>query len=166
MIAHSSCRKRLRTNRKGYSAIIATIIMVLVILYFYFNVMMFSLNRDEDLQDVVSRTAQLDADRNAEKVTITDIAVAAQGGQLTVTCTLVNTGAVPIQMARLWLEDKTLPQSSIGNVALMTSPVLLQPGARILHTFPPVTIQGSSASDQFYLWLVTFRGNSFSQIAG
>lgn len=165
MTPHSSYHKKLRPNRKGYSTILGTIIMVLIILYFVFNVMMFNLNRDEDFQDVISRSVQLDADRTAEKVTISDVVITqgTQSWQLIITCTLTNNGTVPIQMARLWLKDKNLTQNNVGNVALTTPPVLLQPGSIIRTTFPQVTIQGSSTSNSFYLWLVTFRGNSFPQ---
>lgn len=167
MTARLLRRRKLRMNRKGYSGIIATIIMVLVILYFYFSVAMFSLNRDKDLQDVTARSTQLDADRNAEKVTITNVTITQgpQPGQLIVTCTLLNSGPVPIQLARLWLKDKSLTQNNVGNVPLATTPVAIQPGSSLQQTFPPITIQGSSTSDSFFLWIITFRGNSFSQIA-
>jgi len=151
-------------DRKGYSALIATIFMVLVVLFLYFNVFMFTLNRDTDFQDVISRSEQLDADRNAEQVTITDVVITqdSQSGQLLITCMLVNNGSVPVQMARLWVQDNDLGQNNVGNVALFTPPILLQLGSRVRETFPPVTINGASASDKFYVWLVTFRGNSFS----
>lgn len=167
MTHHSSYRKRLHRNRKGYSAIIATIIMVLIILYLYFNVSMFALNRDRDFQDMTSRSQQLDADRNAEQLLISDIIIdqGGQPGQIAVTCTLTNTGTVPVQMARLWVKDNSSPQNNVGNVALLTPPVLLQPGGSITRTFPPVTLVGALASDSFYIWLVTFRGNSFSRTA-
>ena len=163
-MAHSLLRRKLRMNRKGYSALIATIIMVLVILYMYFSVMMFSLNRNEDFQDVVSRSAQLDADRTAEQVTMADVAITESGqpGQLLVTCTLTNSGSVPVQMARIWIQDKSLAQNNVGNAALLATPVLLQSGSTIVVTFPPVTVSGAVSTDQFFVWIITFRGNSFS----
>ena len=136
--------------------------MVLVILFFYFNVYMFSLNRDMDFQDVIARSEQLDADRNAEQVTITNVVMTQSSGQIYITCILVNNGSVPIQMARLWVQDNSLPQHNVVNLALITQPVLLQPGSRVVETCPPFFIEGAQYSDQFYLWFVTFRGNTFS----
>ena len=166
MTAHSSPHRKLISSHKGYAGIIAAIIMVLIILYFYSTVAMFSLSRDKDLQDITARSAQLDVDRDAEKVAITSVTITQgpQAGQLTVTCTLENSGPVPVQLARLWLKDESLTQNNIGNVPLASIPVTIQPGGRIQQTFPPVAMQGSSPSDTFFLWIITFRGNSLSQI--
>lgn len=163
-MVHSSRRRKPWANRKGYSALLATIFMVLVVLYLYFNVFMFTLNRDTDFQDAVSRSQQLDADRNDEIVTITDASIIRliPTGQLFLRCTLTNNGSVPVQMARLWVQDKT--RNTIGNVTLSNSLVLLQLGSsRVSQLFPPVSLGTVSASDSFYVWFVTFRGNSFSQ---
>jgi hypothetical protein len=152
-------------NRKGYSALIATIFMVLIVLFLYFNVFTFSLNRDKDFQDIISRSQQLDADRNAEQITITDVVVTQDGsGQIYITCVLVNNGSVPVQLARLWVHDNDLLQPNIANVELSTQSILLQQGSSVPAQFPPISIQGASYSDEFYMWLVTFRGNSFSKI--
>lgn len=99
-MAHSSSRKKLRINRKGYSAIIGTIFMVLIILFLYFNVFTFSLNRNTDFQDVISRSEQLDADRNAEQITITNSFLTFPSGQIKLYCTLSNNGTVPVQLGK------------------------------------------------------------------
>ena len=164
MTAHSSCHKSFRMNRKGYSAIIGTIFMVLIILFLYFNVFTFSLNRNTDFQDVISRSEQLDADRNAEQLTISNVVVnQSQTNQIIVRCTLVNTGSVPIQMARLWVQDNSLSQNNVGTVGLLTPIIALEPGSITQVVFPAVTISGALSTHSFYFWLVTFRGNLFSK---
>lgn len=137
--------------------------MVLIVLFLYFNVFTFSLNRNTDFQDVISRAQQLDADRNAEQITITDARIqVAQGGQVIVSCTLTNVGSVPVQLARLWVQDNNLAHDNVGSVGLTNSPIALQPGGTVRATFAAVGIPDALVSHSFYFWFVTFRGNLFS----
>jgi hypothetical protein len=148
-------------NRRGYSALLATIIMVLVVMFLFYNVYMFMLNRDTDLQNIISRSQQLDADRSAEILTILNPTITGGNGlPIIVACTLVNNGSVPIQVVRLWLKDLN-PISNLPAVtaSLMTQNVVLQPGASTLRSFQ-VTLPGAFASDTFALTLVSSRGNS------
>jgi hypothetical protein len=150
-------------NRRGYSALLATIIMVLVVMFLFYNVYMFMLNRDTDLQNIISRSQQLDADRSAEILTILNPTTTGGNGlPIIVACTLVNNGSVPIQVVRLWLKDLN-PISNLPAVtaSLMTQNVVLQPGASTLRSFQ-VTLPGAFASDTFALTLVSSRGNSFT----
>jgi hypothetical protein len=150
-------------NRRGYSALLATIIMVLVVMFLFYNVYMFMLNRDTDLQNIISRSQQLDADRSAEILTILNPTITGGNGlPIIVACTLVNNGSVPIQVVRLWLKDLN-PISNLPAVtaSLMTQNVVLQPGASTLRSFQ-VTLPGAFASDTFALTLVSSRGNSFT----
>lgn len=136
-----------------------TIILVLVVMFLFYNVYMFSMTRDADYQNIVSRSQQLDADRAAESLRI-QLASKTGGGNfpVVVTCTLVNDGSVPIQVVRLWLKDSK-PSISVVSVSLMSQNVVLQPGMSISRTFS-VTVPGALGTDSFTLTLVTSRGKS------
>lgn len=139
----------------------ATIIMVLVVMFLFYNVYMFMHARDADYQNVVGRSQQLDADRAAESLKIQSVSkIGGSGFPIVVTCTLKNDGSVPIQVVRLWLKDSATSSMTAVNVSLLSQNVVLQPGASTLQIFPPVTVPGALSSDAFTLTLVTSRGNS------
>jgi len=132
--------------------------MVLIVLYLYYNLYLFTLNRETDFQDVSSRSQQLDADRNSEKITISNVADSQAGTSLIISCTLTNSGSVAIQMVRLWLTDFTTTPSSVYNVGLQSSNIVLQPGQQKPETFTVTQFQGA-ATDSLALELVTSRAN-------
>jgi hypothetical protein len=135
-----------------------TIILVLVVMFLFYNVYMFSLSRDADYQNIVARSQQLDADRAAESLRIQLASKTGGGNTIAVTCTLVNDGPVPIQVVRLWLKDSK-PSINVVSVSLMSQNVVLQPGMSIQRTFS-VTVPGGFGTDSFTLTLVTSRGKS------
>ncbi len=163
-MARSLRRKSIIRNRRGYSALIATIIMVLVVMFLFYNVYLFMMNRDTDLQNVISRSQQLDADRNAETLTILNTATSGGSGfPVVVTCTLVNSGSVPVQVVRLWLKDlNSMSNLPAVTISLMNQNVVLQPGASTLRSFQ-VSMPGAFSSDTFALTLVSSRGNSLTR---
>ena len=68
--------------------------MVLIVVFFYFNVYLYTLDRNKDFQDVVSRSQQLDADRGSEEATILNAACGdGGGGSIIITFTLINSGS-------------------------------------------------------------------------
>lgn len=151
-------------SQRGYSALIATIIMVLIVVFLYFNVYLFALDRNKDFQDVTSRSQQLDADRISEKVEILEASLTAGGGDsLIITCTLVNSGSVPTQIVRLWLQDNSFPTPIVGTTGLQSGNIVLPPGVTKSQTFG-VILPGASSADQFALRLVTSRANIVTTI--
>lgn len=137
--------------------------MVLVVMFLFYNVYLFTLNRDSDLQNAVSRSQQLDADRAAESLTILNAATTGGGNNpIIVTCTLLNSGSVPLQVVRLWLKDLTTSSVTVVSVSLLSQNVVLQPGVSILRSFT-ASLPGASASDTFTLTLVSSRGNSLTR---
>jgi hypothetical protein len=134
--------------------------MVLVVMFLFYNIYLFKLNRDNDLQNAVSRSQQLDADRAAESLKIQSATkTGGSGFPIVVTCILKDDGSVPIQVVRLWLKDSTTSSITAVNASLLSQNVVLQPGASKIQTFT-VTVPGALSSDSFTLTLVTSRGNS------
>ena len=157
MTAHSPRKKHLLRNRKGYSTIIGTIILVLVVLFLFFNVYMFMLSRDTDFQNAASRSQQLDADRNAESITITDAQILPSGPDtIIITCTLINNGSVPVQIVRLWLLDSSMPPPNITNMSVN---IVMQSGIKRTSQSFIVSLPGALPTHLFALRLVTSRGN-------
>ena len=58
-MAHFRFHKRFLKNKKGYSGIVATIFMVLVMLFLVFNVNMYMQDRDSALQVKCNRWTRM-----------------------------------------------------------------------------------------------------------
>jgi hypothetical protein len=138
---------RLLRNKKGYSGLIATIFMVLVVIYLYTSV--FSVIQDQNLnfQDATSQSQQLDADRNAEKVSISDV----RCEQAAVTFTIKNCGALPVRIERVWVLNP--------NETALSFPLNIVLASGIEKPNVSVSISGASVDSVF--WVVTYRGNLF-----
>ena len=156
MTDHSPLHKRWIRSRKGYSGLIATIFMVLVVMYLYFNVFMFIQSRNVAFQDTISQSQQLDVDRNTEQITISNATMV--NAQPNISCTITNTGPLPVQIVRLWVQDLEVKMHTTISIS---PPIVLQPGSRTTQSFP-INIAGASVNDPFCLWFVTARGNLVS----
>jgi hypothetical protein len=140
-----------------------TIIMILVAMFLFYNVYMFTVNRDMDYQNIVIRSQQMDADRATETLTIVSPGTTGGNGvPIVVTLTLVNGGSVPIQVVRLWLKDLTSGHEGFATISLLSLNVALQPGSSTIQSFN-VPLSGAFASDTFALTLVSSRGNSVTR---
>jgi hypothetical protein len=145
---------KFRLNRKGYAAVIATIFMVLAVLFLYFNVFMFIQSQDTKYQDVVSQSQQLDQDRANEQIQINiQNILPFSGDTFAVQFIVNNTGVIPVKIERAWVID---PQSGKSG-ASPTLSLVLAPGAGTAMT-TNFTIPQQSISGDF-LELVTSHGN-------
>jgi hypothetical protein len=146
-----SRRKSLLGNRRGYSAVIATIFMVLAVLFLYFNVYMYIQKQDARLQDAVSQSAQLDTDHGIEAryLNVFSVAVTGSGTNRTLNCSIENNTPLPVMIVRVWVKNSS---------SLISAPIsiVLQPGARPFFQF---SIPRGLVSNQFSLFFVTSRGN-------
>jgi hypothetical protein len=156
-MVHSPRHRRILNNRKGYATLLATIIMVMIVMFLFYNVYLFKLGRDADYQNAISRSQQLDADQTSEVLTLLAFNSSLGGNNVVIISgTLINNGQVPIQIVRLWLQDISLPAPNVANVTLN---VVLQPGARIFRSFQ-VFLSGTSSWHSFFVRFVTSRGNA------
>ena len=123
--------KRFNRNRKGYSGIIATIFMVLILIFMIFNVYMFTQQRNTDFQDTVSIVNQMHNERDSEQLVLLDWSNDTNGNQITVSGTIQNIGPVSVEIIRLWIQSvKGLTQIESGTVGSENPlfPSILPPG--------------------------------------
>ena len=176
-MARSQLRS-LRRSSKGFSTVVATIFMVLAVLFLYFNVFMFMQNQNVRFQDALSQSQQLDADRIAEigQVTILGSSVDHNGyidpklktwvdtDELVFTCTIVNNGQLPISLQRLWVMDSQSPKSNSTNSSPF--PILLRSGQQIDRLTLRIVLPGSAyESGMVRFRFITSRGNEFGSTA-
>jgi len=150
--------KRFFKDRKGYSGIIATIFMVLVLLFLFFDVFMFTAQRNADLQDTVSLSQQMEADSKNEELMISDAEISANAGQVSIDCKISNMGTLPSQLVRLWVQINVTSEA----VSEIQNPTItIQPGETV--TFSDIlAVSGASPSTQNNFWFATARGNIVS----
>ena len=139
---------------------IGTIFMVLVVLFLYFNVYIFMQNQDTKFQDAIGQSAQLDADRSTEKITIATQTSLITGNQVTISCTLTNNGPLPIKIIRLWIKD--LSTNNLAQTDSSPLPLVLAPGNFATESS---TVTLINAQGPFYLEFVTSRGNLLTATA-
>jgi hypothetical protein len=151
MTAQSRFNRSLIKNRKGYSGIIATIFMVLVILFLIFNVQIFMLNRDAALQDTIGQSQQLEADSSTEQLMFISQSATASGNQATVSWQIKNTSPIPIELVNLWVQGTP---TAYGN-----TPISIALGPGETETSQRTVTLNEAASGSCIFWFVTSRGN-------
>ena len=133
--------------------------MVLAVLFLYFNVYTFSQNQNTQFQDIISQSQQLDADRNIEEITIqtanyTNLAQ----GHINATLTFTNNSPLPIQIARVWVEDYSNPP----HTSSLPLAIVLHSGRQKTQSFD--LNMGTTVTGSLRVWLVTSRGNLFTYV--
>jgi hypothetical protein len=105
LTAHLQFLKRLKLNRKGFSTVVATIFMVLAVMFLFFNVFMFVQSQNAKLEDAIKASTQMDADRLLESIsTSASLSYSFVSGsltQVTFQCTLMNNCSLPIEVVRM-----------------------------------------------------------------
>ena len=154
MTGHLLRHNRLFRNRKGYSGLIATIFMVLVVIYLYTSV--FSVIQEQNLnfQDATSQSQQIDTDRNTEKIAFSNVKYLTNE----ITFVVKNSGPIPVQIVRLWVI-----QNSTGTSQSYPLTLVLAPSEKISDV--SVKTNDAPSGDVSFL-LVTARGNLVSSGTG
>jgi hypothetical protein len=120
---------------------------------------MFIQSRNVAFQDVISQSQQLDIDRNTEQITISNVTCTMVNAQPNINCTITNTGPLPVQIVRLWVQDFEV---KIHTNISISPPIVLQPGSSTPPRLFPIDIAGASVNDRIFFMFVTARGNLVS----
>jgi hypothetical protein len=153
--------KNLGNNRKGFSTVVATIFMVLAVMFLFFNVFMFVQSQNNRLQDAISQSTQMDADRLLENISTTASLITSPvpGSPTLVTfqCIFRNNCSLPVEIVRMDWRVNGL------NVQTTSVTIVVQPGSfnyNILAgtSFASRTVSVFEANSQV-IALVTSRGN-------
>jgi hypothetical protein len=154
--------RKFSANNRGFSALVATIIMVLVVMFLFFNVYIFTLDRNAEYQDAVSRANQLDVNKGTEQKAVNLVVMKNQSGSVwMLKCNAVNSGAAPVAIVRVWIDN--YPSLGQSRTIAFPTPVILLPGAsaELLGTQCPIpTPNGDPSLDYYYgVTVVTQFGN-------
>lgn len=122
---------------------------------------MIILNQNTGLEQTVTQTRQMDQDKANEHLTITDQGSASGTDSITINCILNNTGTLPVQIERLWVEDLTINATNSVQILPTDAIYILQQG-QANSTSKSINIPGASSTDNFRFWFVTARGNQFT----
>jgi len=145
-------------NSKGFSSVIGTIFMVIVVLLLSTNIFLWTLSQNTLYNQAVKENNQMEVDRLSEEVTASGVNYTVVGDVVSVEAELENKGPVSVEIVRLWVVDATMNRhgfSSLLNINLKTGNKTYLVGSRAID----VTIVGAASSHQFSSWLVTARGN-------
>jgi len=151
---------RLANNPKGFSSIIGSVFMVLVVLLLSTGVFMWTLSQNTMYNEAVRARNQEEADRQNENVVAVSGNYSVSGDQVTVKVVLKNAGSIAVQIINLWVLDTDPSNRRYANKSLSLN---LNPGnvTNLVESSPlTVTIPGASSSHIFASWFATTRGNT------
>jgi len=149
---------KLTANSKGFSSVIGTTFMVLVMMFLGTSVFLWTLSQNTLYNEAVRTRSQEEADRRNEGVVVLGGNYSVSGDDVTVLVVLKNAGSVAAQLINLWVLDTN--QSRYANKPLNLN---LNPGdvVNLLGSSGlTVTIRGADPSHDFVSWFVTARGNT------
>ena len=160
MTDHLQFHKKLTNNKRGFSTVVAAIFMVLAIMFLFFNVFVFVQNQNSKLEDTVSQSAQLDADRLSELIsTSASLAPIAIPGTTSCTfqCVFKNNSSLPVKIVRAyWIDTST-------NVQTISATIVIAPGANNFNLLSGTSFNSRTVRtvDMYFqvIALVTSRGN-------
>lgn len=154
-------RKLFKKNSRAISGIIATIFMVLVVLFLYSNVFIFILNENSSFQEEVNDVNQENIYRDSEKIVTSNVTWTLGEDQVLITALIRNEGPVSVELVNLWVVDT----NDLCHGYNDTLSISLKPGNEAFFTGTDalrVNLDISYTSGIFTSWFVTARGNLIS----
>lgn len=141
-------------NSKGFSSVIGTTFMVLVMMFLGTSVFLWTLSQNTMYNEAVRARNQEEADRRSENVVALSGHYSVSGSNVTVTVVLKNAGSVAAELINLWVIDTNQSKYAYHPLSLNLNPGDIKP---VAYT---VTILDTSANNTFVSWFVTARGNT------
>lgn len=158
MTIHLSLRKRVRkliANSKGFSSVIGTTFMVLVMLFLSTSVFLWTLSQNTMYNEAMRARNQEEADRRSENVVALSGNYSVSNSSVTVNVILKNAGSVAVQIINLWVLDTSNRRYANKSLDLNLYPGEVNP----LIGSGGLTLTIPEASGNFISWFVTARGN-------
>jgi hypothetical protein len=147
-------------NSKGFSSVIGTTFMVLVMMFLGTSVFLWTLSQNTIYNEAVRARNLEEADRIDEHIVALNGNYTVLGDQVTVKAVLKNTGSVAVQIINLWVLDTDPTNRRYANKSL---DLKLNPG-NVLNlgdsSNATVTLPGADPNHVFVSWFVTARGNT------
>jgi hypothetical protein len=156
-----SLRKRARkliVNSKGFSSVVGTVFMVLVMIFLSTSVFLWTLSQNTLYNQELKEKNQVELDRLNERVTASNVNYTGSD-VISVQVVLENNGPLAVHITTLWVLDATINKYGFNNTLNLN----LKPGDEICFACEDpvdVNIAGASATDTFNSWFVTARGNA------
>jgi len=136
--------RKLTANSKGFSSVIGTTFMVLVIMLLSTSVFLWTLRQNTFYSEAIREKNQLEADRLNEKVKASNTNYTVYSDdKVNVTADLQNLGSLSVQFTTIWV----YASSAVWNRYNFSTPSVanLLPGQRLTMTIN-VTIMGSGSA--------------------
>ena len=146
--------RKLLTNSKGFSSVIGTTFMVLVMMFLGTSVFMWTLSQNTLYNEAMRTRNQEEADRVNEGVVALAGNYSVTGENVTVLAILKNAGSVAAQLVNLWVLDTNQSRYTNKPINLNMNPGDSEP---VMYT---VFIPKTSVNNTFASWFVTARGNT------
>jgi hypothetical protein len=154
----SARKKSFRRNSKGFSGILATIFLVIIVLFLYSSVFVFMQNQNARFEEGARNANQMDRDLDQERLSFANLTYTTQDDKVYLQTQVTNEGPVPIEVITLWTVDKTTQNYGYNDTITFS----LNSGETINLTgsnAPFISIENMSPSSEYTSWFITARGN-------
>lgn len=158
-------RHEFKRNRKGVASIFAMVFFLLIVIIVFASFVVV-LNRTTTLEQTLTQTRQVDLDKGDEQLIVSSqnaddfFDIDANDKTVTVNCMLSNTGTLPVEVVRLWVQDVTQPDVASSPISSTDGTVA---DGQVKAFSGTVTFSSAiQNNEKFQFWFISARGNQFS----
>jgi len=151
--------RKLTANSKGFSSVIGTTFMVLVVMFLSTTVFLRTLSQNTLYNEAIREKNQLESDVLSENVQVTNTTYVVTGNdRVQILAAITNPSSLSVQFTTLWVYASNATYTGYNFTKL--SNVNVQGGAYLSRSFDMI-VGGlrSTGAYSFASWLITGRGN-------